>query len=231
MHPALTDTGTSAPSTLRCVRCGYDLRGQPAEGLCPECGLSVEQTQSVGTHLQRGRPGWLTRLSLGTWMFLLAPISAITAVPLFALITDRTELAWLVPFAPFSAAVVYMLAIALLTSREHRFEHQLAGNSLRVALRFSGFGALVIAGCVAGAIYENGNPPWGYIAGGSFLLLIPIYVLTFVYLRTLARRIGHASLAEHCVIVSVGSRSALCCRCSSPYLPFISTRSIPSGPC
>jgi hypothetical protein len=34
--------------------------------------------------------------------------------------------------------------------------------------------------------------------------LIPTYILTFVYLRTLARRIGHASLAEHCVIVSVG---------------------------
>ena len=182
----------------------YDLRSQPADGLCPECGLSVEQTKSVGTHLQRGRPAWLNRLSLGTWMLLLAPIAAIIAVPLFALITVRTDLAWLTPFAPFSAALVYVSAIVLLTSREHRFEHQLEGNSLRVALRLSGFGALIIAGCVAGLIFENGNAPWDYIAGGSFLLLIPIYVLAFVYLRTLARRIGHASLAEHCVIVSVG---------------------------
>jgi hypothetical protein len=33
---------------------------------------------------------------------------------------------------------------------------------------------------------------------------VPTYVLTFIYLRTLARRIEHPSLAEHCIIVAVG---------------------------
>ena len=43
------------PAYARCVRCGYDLRGQAAASLCPECGTPVsasytpERTSALGT--------------------------------------------------------------------------------------------------------------------------------------------------------------------------------------
>jgi hypothetical protein len=215
METANADQFPLISTTLRCVRCGYDLRSQPSHGLCPECGLSVGRTRSVGKHLQHGRPGWLNRLCIGTWLLLLVPAAAVASIPCAAMVADRfwfhTSMQditfYVLCAAPFAVALTHIASIYLLTSREHRFEHQLAGNAVRVVLRFCVLGSLIIAGAITGFVQHNGSTravPWADFTVGSFLLLIPTYILTFVYLRTLARRIGHASLAEHCVIVSVG---------------------------
>ncbi len=109
--------------------------------------------------------------------------------------------------SPLAVALLHILAIFLLTAREHRYEHQLAGNRVRVLLRISSMGSLIIAGSLVftfGRGSTNLTLTWSYIDLGLCLLLIPTYVLTFVHLRTLATRIHHASLAEHCLIVAAG---------------------------
>lgn len=38
------DTPPISPTQVRCVACGYDLSGTVIGGLCPECGVAVDQT-------------------------------------------------------------------------------------------------------------------------------------------------------------------------------------------
>jgi hypothetical protein len=46
----------NAPATLTCHRCDYDLRAQPADGRCPECGTPV--ADSVRESASPVRPRW-----------------------------------------------------------------------------------------------------------------------------------------------------------------------------
>ncbi len=188
----------------RCIRCGYELRGLDHEGACPECGLGIAVTLAAGTHLQMGRPEWLGRVRSGVWLLVILIPAVIGGMALEGILLDeyrRPDLCWI---GPFVLAALHIAAVLLMTSREHRFEKQMKGNSLRVALRASSLGSLVIAGCISMAIYNDGKDPWPWVAGFSFLLWVPTYAMSCLYLRTLARRIGNASLAEHCIIVAVG---------------------------
>lgn len=49
---------------LQCETCGYDLRGIPMDGLCPECGLEVRA--SVGPQNRLGT-AWARRRDVGRW--------------------------------------------------------------------------------------------------------------------------------------------------------------------
>jgi len=63
-----------------CSRCGYDLRGQSAEGLCPECGQTVAATFAFhdlqrslrGVPLEQADPKWLTQIFEGSMLTLIA---------------------------------------------------------------------------------------------------------------------------------------------------------------
>jgi hypothetical protein len=55
-------TATSIVETdLPCVGCQYNLRTQPLDGLCPECGKPIRATLQF-PHLRRSAPRWLTSL-------------------------------------------------------------------------------------------------------------------------------------------------------------------------
>ena len=49
---------------LQCEDCGYDLRGIPMDGLCPECGLDVRA--SIGPQNRLGT-AWARRREVGGW--------------------------------------------------------------------------------------------------------------------------------------------------------------------
>src|SRR3954447_25278815 len=79
-HP-VTDSVIDAPPPAadearlrRCFRCGYDLRGLPPGGNCPECGLAVERSSVEGDELWHAPPAWLAKLSWGARLVLLAPV-------------------------------------------------------------------------------------------------------------------------------------------------------------
>jgi hypothetical protein len=52
-----------------CAQCGYNLRGLKREGLCPECGFSIEA--SVAVHRREVDPAWKRRWALGLDIVLL----------------------------------------------------------------------------------------------------------------------------------------------------------------
>jgi hypothetical protein len=57
-------TGDILGRDLHCKECGYNLRGLPHAGACPECGLSVERSLR-GDLLRDSSPAYLRRLMRG----------------------------------------------------------------------------------------------------------------------------------------------------------------------
>src|SRR5215207_6870598 len=81
----MTDTATTAPppippapasvpgASVNCLRCEYDLRGQPRDGNCPECGTPVEPSWQRHEAAQAAQPpplhlsstSWLRAMAIG----------------------------------------------------------------------------------------------------------------------------------------------------------------------
>jgi hypothetical protein len=114
-------TGIAEPATLHCLRCGYDLRGLPSTGACPECGLSVERSQVGERELHRGRPAWLQRLWIGIVLLLGAPVAA--GVFLFLRLLNVPMAEWELMAVPIIAATLHAAGLFLLTSVEIRWAH------------------------------------------------------------------------------------------------------------
>jgi hypothetical protein len=75
---ALEHESAAAPGLL-CFRCGYDLRGLPPTGNCPECGFPIGKSKDA--RLCDADGGWLRRISVGAGLivtgFLLGPVGVI----------------------------------------------------------------------------------------------------------------------------------------------------------
>lgn len=52
---------------VACVQCGYNLRGLPVTGLCPECGHGIAESLAAPDLASQGRR-WLSRVRAGLWM-------------------------------------------------------------------------------------------------------------------------------------------------------------------
>ena len=63
---------------LPCDGCGYDLRAQPRDGQCPECGVPVAESISLAAIPRRpawrdSDPRWRRRMLAGVWLLVLMP--------------------------------------------------------------------------------------------------------------------------------------------------------------
>jgi hypothetical protein len=74
------DAAGNVAAEMPCRKCGYNLRGLPAAGLCPECGAAVALSIH-GDLLRFSDPAWLRRLQGGVRLIL-----ASVAVTLFAVV-------------------------------------------------------------------------------------------------------------------------------------------------
>ena len=65
----LSNSGVIIERSQPCVKCGYDLRGLPVKGVCPECGTSVEDSLR-GLLLQFASAEYRGKLSRGLSLIL-----------------------------------------------------------------------------------------------------------------------------------------------------------------
>lgn len=70
------------PTELHCAKCGYDLRSQPADGVCPECATPVDESARIAALPLRpswaeSDPRWRRRVLAGLWVLLLVPLPVI----------------------------------------------------------------------------------------------------------------------------------------------------------
>jgi hypothetical protein len=69
----------NSDDTLRCDECNYDLRAQPPDGQCPECGGSVAASREAAKVPRRpawrdSDPRWRRRMVAGVWVLMLMAI-------------------------------------------------------------------------------------------------------------------------------------------------------------
>jgi hypothetical protein len=70
------------PASIPCSRCGYDVRAQPADGICPECAASVAESRRLAPIPRRpawrdSDPRWRRRMLGGAWVLVLVPVMTV----------------------------------------------------------------------------------------------------------------------------------------------------------
>jgi hypothetical protein len=231
---AMDETGTDA-----CYRCGYNLTGIADNQACPECGLLAERSRRVTDELHQTRPRWLRRLSRGVWLILLAvllpfPLGYAVSQADDWLIRSLTNgrmmygswaylLTGHLHLLALDVPVVLLTAgVLLLTSRERYPPADRGDARLRRALRAAlliPWAALALLHTLLHLAYTGRALSMldrGLLRHAELVILapitlgsIPLVVLLALRLRALARRARSAHLAEHCLIVGIGTASTL----------------------
>jgi hypothetical protein len=230
----MTDIDTAIPEADHCYRCGYNLHTIANDQPCPECGLLAERSRRVTDELHNTRPRWLANLSRGVWLL----VAALCALPVLSFavqwglslyymhggaITYYRALASVSAVAPpLLAAIMLLAGIFLLTRAEGYPPADTTDRGRRRALRILAFVPVAAIGAEAclyqWLIFNSANFGFDYtvyerlnvIVSLIFTLpAVPIPLLLFYQLRSLARRARSAHLAEHCAIVGVGTALAL----------------------
>jgi len=220
-----------------CYRCGYPLLGIDDEQPCPECGLLARRSRRTTDELHNSRPRWLRRISRGANLILLAIVVAIAGLfawP-FAYRSVYMVLSTVMPYRLWNygplfglgvGAVLLFVGVLFLASAEGYPPADRADRRMRRALRVAAalplvaIGLLIMRGLLwlrslrAGFVAVGGigwwlGPLdiviWSIAAVGC----VSLPLLLFLQLRGLARRARSAHLAEHCLIVGIGTASAV----------------------
>lgn len=116
-----------APAELFCHRCGYDLRVQPVDGVCPECATPVADSVRVGQLPRRpawrhSDPRWRRRLLIGLWLLVLLPVFRMVPleIPIPTVFDYRGVVQTLADteFPRIAADILFCVGIVLLFSQE-----------------------------------------------------------------------------------------------------------------
>jgi len=178
-----------------CRRCGYNLRGLAATGLCPECGTAIGLSL-VGNLLKQADPDWLDRLRLGTalklWNIALGIVVVVAAGAIMAAGLPQP----LVTIVALAGSAFGLWATFLITSQEPRIMLQEDPITLRKALR-----ACAAAAFVGGVISNvNVTGSWAVVVKvvGAILGLAGMFVAwgELLYFRRFAHRIPDPKLAK-----------------------------------
>ncbi len=212
-----------------CVRCGYNLRGVPADGNCPECGLGIARSLALGQQLRESRPAWIAwlawaaRLLFAAGALLLLTPFAIPAWDLVAGMIDpgaNSSLRHLGESAAIGtlfllAAVAHLVGSWLLTRRENPHVAAASSRGLHWALRLCSLATIVapllwlwVAGYYAGLPLPRGS--WALtrllqqLCGWIACVYAACPLMQFVLLRRLAARVLNRRLLEHTRIAGIG---------------------------
>ncbi|MBN1512007.1 MAG: hypothetical protein JXB13_08330 [Phycisphaerae bacterium] len=182
-----------------CVTCGYNLRGLPPDGRCPECDTPIDW--SLGRYrLCLADTNWLDSLGRGVHFIIWGIVAAIIAVP--ATITCALVDVWILWIVPVGTGIVWAVLTTrgtwLLTTPEPTSPIPEERHSLRWVIRVCMM--LSLAGIVLGVLLGR----LGGITGQVLELVVTMLMCTrviqnlgeLVYVRRLARRVPDADLVR-----------------------------------
>lgn len=178
-----------------CRRCGYNLRGLTATGLCPECGTPIALSL-VGNLLRQADPEWLERLRLGAslklWNIALSILVDVAAGAIVAAGLPQPQF----KIIGIAGGALGLWATFLITSQEPRIALQEDPITLRKAIRVCAAAAFV------GSVLSNANTPGNWAVAVQVVVALLSLVGMFVawgellYFRRFAHRIPDPKLAK-----------------------------------
>ena len=173
-----------APAGTTCLACGYDLRGQPLDGACPECSGAVADGLPDSPARRQVVERGLHALIVAAWLSPLCVLGCFVAIflrgtglSLLILLTFAAT-AYLGAVGP--ARVMRLGGVAIPTPRQRRL-HDIYGACAVIGL-------LLIAAAAVGAdlgAFELQTAWWG--SGAGFLLLLVAVPRLYVVERMLDR--------------------------------------------
>jgi hypothetical protein len=204
-----------------CYRCGYDLRGIADDHACPECGLLAQRSRRTTDELHNTRPRWLRSISRGVNLILLSLVLIFVWWLVTSLLLNHDTFAstWSIQIylaLSTTPAVLFIAGLWLLTRREGYAPADNADRHLRFWLRVAGLAPVlavvlailyvVLSFKLSYFLLNNPLSPllWGFSILATFGS-VPLPILLFLRLRSLAVRARSANLAEDCMIVGIGT--------------------------
>ncbi len=189
-----------------CRACGYNLRGLPWSGHCPECGLPVGRS-TYGDLLQFCDPAWLERLRRGVTVILWGALALVLALVVGRVLAITLRLPIIYPLVTLGASILTLYGTWLVTEpdpsglgeREYGTLRRLARAALLIGLLGTlAMTALTIAlhpAVILGLVCVN---TLGGIGGA-----IGEYA-KFFYLSKLAVRIPDPALSRRAAMLRFG---------------------------
>jgi hypothetical protein len=214
----MTQLETAPPDSIEhdlpCAGCGYNLRSAPRDGICPECGLAVERSVGSDNALWEARPAWLRSLSLGIWLMLASQLVFFTVTLLGEPVLDFFGLDNPngVVSGSFALAAVYAAGVWMLTRRERTFQFTADPTApLRRVARVGTLGLPASLMIMWGVIhnYVPDSYTTSTVVAGCVVVFIVGMLATYLYLRTLAKRVLSQRMSEYAAIVAVGGAITL----------------------
>lgn len=122
------DAMTLACGSIRCLRCGYALKGLEKKSVCPECGLPILRSIE-GFSLKFSDAGWLRSVLFGTTVAIIASVLATSTAVIGAAIAARINEVPIISPSLFRSIVITFVVLvsmfvllaagaALMTRRE-----------------------------------------------------------------------------------------------------------------
>ena len=207
------DTNKIVSTDSFCIACGYNLRGLPIHGNCPECGS--DKTESLRSDLlQYADAAWRRTVYWGLTLLALAPVVFLIAPTIsFMVYQFGAALPWMIPAYSLVGVLLWLsLVLAytglwLASTREPLFDvprkHVLTRRITHIAA------AVGIASFVLSRSAWQGLAPYA-----SIVNVVCLYASTMGVLRissSVAGRIPNAGLARRLGRMSRGL--LYCCLC------------------
>ena len=191
----------TAEVAMPCGRCGYDLRGTLADGVCGECGLPVAASAAGPT------AAWYGRVARGAWVLVACLAASYPAGVASVAFTYASGAAVLT--APAGLAVAYAAGGWLFTSPVWNRQYgrcRASDGPTRVAARVlvaasgTGLAALLVA-FAAGFDPAPAAVPRSYVRRA--VRFVGGWTAPFAEVRRLARAVGSPAVAFHAGVVVV----------------------------
>lgn len=197
--PGLVDSAGMVVGDVQCRRCGYSVRGLPADGVCPECATPVGRSL-LGDLLKFAEPAWVRKVASGMSLILWGILVGILfnciagafgryfqdARPLFALVVT------------LGGSLLGVIGTWMMTSRDPSGIGEDSAVNARKIVR-----ATLIVGMAGGIL--NGISPLApgdaartaiAVVGGLCMIVSLLGEwYRFLYYETIARRIPDPRLA------------------------------------